>query len=223
MKVNKLDPSQIPQEVKLQKFLNTFSATKYSKYLNYVGIIDLNTSEDRFLHNKSDLFDSEARNLIKDALIEKETKVTCESAASSKRRKRQGFEEQSQARILNSDQRLTNLFDYQLGHKNKGKKNEKKEGPPAPKKVKKNEPSEDESVQDESINEESSYQKNRGFTSSLKSLMTGVEDVNSCLELETPKETIHTVYLPFSSETDKLSSSKNLVKYLILPITSFTY
>ena len=56
-------------------------------------------------------------------------------------------------------------------------------------------------------------ERKRGPSSSLQPIIPGLVEFNSIEDLKEEKHSIHTLFLPFSCETDRLSSTKNLVNY----------
>lgn len=149
--------------------------------------------------------DLEVKKLIKEELLARESKVQTPNAEPTKKRKRKCFEDQSQARILNTDSRLTNLYTHQLNQKNK-KKDKEKTQPQLKKGIKRN------SISSESSNTytelagqvEEYEERSRGFTSSLKSFLSGVDNINSCFQDETKDLSIHVVYLTIGQLSDAM-------------------
>jgi len=102
------NPSQLsPNELKFQKLLNSFKVEEHTKVLDYIGFTTHLTSK----MDNNIASPNEEELIIKQTLSQKENEANAINGIPNKR-KRQTFESQTGARILNTDARLAQLEDY---------------------------------------------------------------------------------------------------------------
>jgi len=203
----------LPSEVELQKITSSYKFEQ-TKKLEYMGFID--TTPVKLCRDSENLKETQSQGFnIENILSSEKPKRIYRSKA--QKRKRNTFEDPSQARILNDDQRLKKLEEHLL---KKTKKNDASLKPEQPKAkinlskkkkiiIKKNKEfsSEDSSKDDE----ESDEPFFRGFHSSLAQDIKGLSQYNSTEDCVTKDLIVHTLYLPFSNLAKSLSCKKDLV------------
>ena len=221
----------VSAEAQLDKITSSFKI-EHAKKLEYLGLIHTSIASSQQPHSinnfqgvKSQEFDIEHHlNLEKPLLIFPKKSLG--------KRKRSVFEDSSQARILNDDERLKALESHLLKKKKSNdvslvpkqqktkiilpkKKTElsKKESF----KTKENNSVESETLSSQGFedSDDSEILHLRGFHSSLANDIKGLSQFDSNEDCETANTFVHSLYLPFSIKTEWLSCKKNIVNNLI--------
>lgn len=218
-------------EDKLKRATSSF-LKEHIKELDYRGFVDAPS-----FYPSSLPFEEENRSVetpkfdVEEAIRSRELSFpTHVPRVPKKKRKRLLFEDQSESKILNDDNRLAKLEAHLL---KKVKKNDDKQdlkelkvkvdlhSTSSKKKVKTPvKPSlfEEDFDSSKHLSSPDKHSKQRGFSSSLASEIQGLKNYNSTEDDETVNYTLHTLYLPLSTETDTLTCKKHLVSFFNIQI-----
>ena len=192
-------------EQRFQKLLDSFQVEEHIKRLNYVGqTLDLSSPRKDNNHENTDAEGF----LLQQTLSQKVAQIN-KPEGTDKERKRKVFESQTDARILNTNERLEALEVYLKEKKLKSNKDGK---------LKKEEKIKVDLSRESDLSSYFSsdeYEENsRGFFSSLGTLIPGLQDYTSEENISDNNKSSHSLYLPFSNETGSLICKKKLIIFL---------